>query len=197
MHLARRFYHMLGASIIAGIYYFLPYQQMLILFVGFTLLCLAVDITRLNSKKLNDKVMATFGSFIRKSEVNGLTGMTYLTIGVTAICLVFPKEIVTLSLLMLAIGDPTSSIFGILYGKDVLIGKKTLQGTVAGFIACTVVSFIYFSYFGHMSERIVLASLIAGLIGAISELVPVFGLDDNFTFPILSACLLWSQFQIL
>jgi len=188
---------MLGASIIAGLYYFLPYQQMLTLFAGFTALCLTVDLVRLKSKRLNDKLLATFGSFIRKSEVNGLTGMTYLTIGVTAICLVFPKEIVTLSLLMLAFGDPISSIFGILYGKDILIGKKTLQGTVAGFIACTVTSFVYFSSIGQMSERIVLASLIAGLIGAISELVPVFGLDDNFTFPILSACLLWFQFQIM
>ncbi len=188
---------MLGASIITGLYYFLPYPQMLSLFLGFTAVCLTVDLVRLKSKKLNDKLLATFGSFIRKSEVNGLTGMTYLTIGVTAISIVFPKEIVTLALLMLAFGDPVSSIFGILYGKDVLIGKKTLQGTVAGFIACTVASFVYFASNGLMSERLVLASLIAGLIGAISELVPVLGLDDNFTFPILSACLLWLQFQIM
>lgn len=197
LHLARRIYHMIGAGFIAALYYFMPRKEMLILFIGFTILCITVDFVRLKSKKLNDKLLATFGSFIRKSEVNGLTGMTYLTIGVTAIAVIFPKEIVTLSLLMLAVGDPISSIFGILYGKDVLVGKKTLQGTLAGFIACVLVSIIYFTTTGQMQERIILAGLIAGLIGAISELTPVFGLDDNFTFPILSACLLWVQFQLM
>lgn len=197
LHLARRLYHMLGASIIAGLYYFLPRQEMLILFLGFTAVCVSVDLFRLQSKTLNKKLLAAFGTFIRKSEVNGLTGMSYLAIGVSAIAVVFPKDIVTLSLLMLAIGDPISSIFGILYGKDVLVGKKTLQGTVAGFIACVVVSMIYFSATAHMQDRLILASLIAGVIGAISELTPVFGLDDNFTFPILSSCLLWAQFQLM
>ena len=197
LHLARRLYHMLGVSIIAVLYYFMPRKEMLILFVGFTVFCLAVDLIRLKSKKLNDKLLVTFGSFARKSEVNGLTGMTYLTIGVTAIAVIFPKEIVTLSLFMLAVGDPISSIFGIKYGKDVLVGKKTLQGTIAGFVACALVSIFYFSATNIMSERLILASLVAGLIGAISELTPVFGLDDNFTFPILSACLLWAQFSIM
>ena len=197
LHLARRLYHMLGVSIIAVLYYFMPRKEMLILFVGFTVFCLVIDLVRLKSKKLNDKLLVTFGSFARKSEVNGLTGMTYLTIGVTAIAVIFPKEIVTLSLFMLAVGDPISSIFGIKYGKDVLVGKKTLQGTIAGFVACALVSIFYFSATDIMSERLILASLVAGLIGAISELTPVFGLDDNFTFPILSACLLWAQFSIM
>jgi dolichol kinase len=197
LHLARRLYHMLGAGIIAAFYYFLPRKEMLILFVSFTIVCLFVDFIRLKSKTLNAKLLSFYGSFIRKNEVNGLTGMSYLCVGVTAIALIFPREIVILALLMLAVGDPMSSIFGILYGKDVLVGRKTLQGTLAGFIACGVVSFIYFSATGQMSERIILASLVAGLIGAISELTPVFGLDDNFTFPILSACLLWMQFLIM
>lgn len=197
LHLARRFYHMLGSGVVAAFYFTLPRKEMLILFVSFTILCVSLDFLRLKSKKLNAKLLSTFGTFVRKSEVNGLTGMTYLTIGVTAIAVIFPKEIVSLSLLMLAIGDPVSSIFGIMYGKDVLVGKKTLQGTFAGFVACTLVAMILFSATGQMSERLILASLVAGLIGAISELTPVFGLDDNFTFPILSACLLWMQFQIM
>jgi diacylglycerol kinase (CTP) len=197
LHLARRFYHMLGVGIIAAFYFLLPRKEMLILFLGFTFICVTFDLLRLQNKNLNDKLMATFENFIRRSELNGLTGMSYLTIGVTAIAVIFPRDIVGLSLLMLAIGDPVSSIFGIRYGKDVLVGNKTLQGTFAGFVACTFVSLIYFSAINQMDERIVLASLVAGLIGAISELTPIFGLDDNFTFPILSACLLWIQFQLM
>jgi dolichol kinase len=170
---------------------------MIILFSTFTIICLAVDVLRLKSKALNERLLSFFGSFIRKNEMLGLTGMSFLALGVTLIALIFPKDVVTLTLLMLAVGDPISSIFGIIYGKDVLIGKKTLQGTLAGFIACFVVSFAYFSIAGLMQERSLLAALCAGLIGAVSELTPVFGLDDNFTFPIMSACLLWIQFQIM
>lgn len=197
LHLARRLFHMIGVSFIAGLYYYMPRKEMLTLFIGVTVLFVGVDLFRLKSKKINDKVLGTFGSFIRKSEVNNLAGTSYLTIGVTAIAVIFPKEIVTLALLMLAVGDPVSSIFGILYGKDVLVGKKTLQGAIAGFIACAILGLLYFSISGIMTERLVLASLIVGLIGAISELTPVLGLDDNFTFPIISSCLLWAQFSIM
>lgn len=197
LHIARRLFHCIGVGVIIIFYRMLPRQDMILLFSAFTFVCLTVDVLRLKSRTVNQKLLAFFGSFIRKNEIIGLTGMSYLSLGVTIVALIFPADVVTLCLLMLAVGDPVSSIFGIIYGKDVLINKKTLQGTLAGFIACLVVSFMYFSLAGLMQERSVLAALLAGLIGAVSELTPVFGLDDNFTFPIMSACLLWIQFQIM
>ncbi len=197
LHIARRVFHALGVGVIILLYRVLDRQDMVILFSTFTMVCLAIDILRLKSRALNEKLITFFGNFIRRNEMLGLTGMSFLSLGVTIVALVFPKDVATLALLMLAVGDPVSSIFGILYGKDVLIRKKTLQGTLAGFIACFVVSLTYFSMAGLMQERSILASLFAGLIGAVSELTPVFGLDDNLTFPIMSACLLWIQFQIM
>jgi len=197
LHIARRLFHCIGVGIIIALYRVMQRQDMVILFSTFTLVCLAVDFLRLRSRHLNEKLLSAFGTFIRRNEMMGLTGMSFLAVGVTLIAVIFPRDVATLALLMLAVGDPVSSIFGIMYGKDVLVGKKTLQGTVAGFIACTTVSFMYFSLTGLMQERSILAALVSGLIGAISELTPVFGLDDNFTFPIMSACLLWIQFQIM
>jgi len=47
-----------------------------------------------------------------------------------------------------------------------------------------------------MVERLLMASLIAGLIGAVSELLPIGKLDDNFTFPVVSGTLLWMMFLL-
>ena len=42
-----------------------------------------------------------------------------------------------MALLFLALGDPVSSYIGVRYGKNPILGRKTLQGTLAGFVTCT------------------------------------------------------------
>ncbi len=197
IHLARRLYHMIGVCIIAALYVALPRDKMLYLFCFFTAICVGADIARQKIPALHKFLLDTMGPFLRKNEISGLTGMSYMTLGITAIAIVFPPEVVILSLLMLGFGDPISSIFGIMYGKDKIVGNKTLQGTLAGFIVCTVVSGVYFAFSGTQFDRLILVSLISGLIGAVSELVPVSDLDDNFTFPIISSCLLWIFFRFI
>ncbi len=197
VHLARRLYHTLGVCIILALYSYLPRTFMIPLFVGFTALCLFIDIIRQKFPQLNQRFTKSFSLFIRQNEIQNLTGMTFITLGITTIAIVFPPEIVKLSLLMLAFGDPISSIFGILYGKDKLVGNKSLQGTVAGLVACTVVAGIYFLSLGLYLDRIILVSLVCGIIGAVSELLPVRDLDDNFTFPIISSALLWLLFKTI
>ena len=97
---------------------------------------------------------------------------------------------------MLAFGDPISSIVGVLYGKDKILGNKSLQGTMAGFAICTIVAGLFYYSKGLMLERIVLVSILSGLIGAISELIPVGKMDDNFSFPILAAAMLYILFLL-
>jgi dolichol kinase len=188
---------MLGVFIIAFLYAALPYTTMLIVFAVCSIIFIGIDFFRLRYKPLNSWIMSIVGNFARRTEVNGLTGVSYLCVGVMTIAIIFPKEIALLSILLLAVGDPISSIFGVMYGKDVLIGKKTLQGSIACFISCTLMAALYYLSTQIMIERVVLAAIITGFIAALSELLPIAGLDDNFTFPILSSCLLWLQFHFM
>ncbi len=197
VHLARRLYHTLGVCIVLAVFSYLPRSIMIPLFMSFTAICLFIDIIRQKVPHMNQRFMKSFALFIRQNEVQNLTGMTFITLGITTIAIVFPPEIVKLSLLMLAFGDPISSIFGILYGKDKLVGNKSLQGTIAGLVVCALVSAIYFLSFGLYLDRIILISLICGIIGAVSELLPIRDLDDNFTFPIISSTLLWLLFKTI
>jgi len=62
------------------------------------------------------------------------------------------------------------------------------------------------SYFGHLEipsickisgwSALGAASLATGLIGSVSELIDVFGLDDNVIIPIVSAAGIWGFFKL-
>ena len=67
------------------------------------------------------------------------------------------------------------------------MGLKSIQGTIAAFVVCAVATFSFIVYYNYLSERVIVVSLIAGLIGALAELIPIGKLDDNFTLPLLSA----------
>lgn len=192
LHLARRLFHFIGVSAFIYLFQVLPYIDALksaLILCGVAVL---FEISRLKIPAINRLVVTSpLGPVMRKQELRNLSGLTYFVFGGLTVIYFFPKPIATLSLVLLAVGDPVSSIFGILYGKDKIIKNKTLQGSIAGFIACTVAAATYFAITHTMVNRIVLVSIVSGAIGAIAEIIPVGKLDDNFTFPVISASLFW------
>lgn len=191
VHLARRLWHMGGVLAIVVLYLNLTHAQSLKLASVVTFVFVTLDLLRQSLPRLNSTIIRVFGPFMRENEKNGIAGTTALLLGVFIIVYFFPPDVVTLSLLFLAFADPIASYVGIRFGKDKIIGSKSLQGSLAAFFVCTLIAAGYFFVRNMMLERLLIVSLIAGLIGAISELVPVGRLDDNFTFPLLSATLLW------
>lgn len=169
--------------------------------VGLLLLTMLVfvvpDILRQYSKKLNDLFIGIFQAVIRENEVHKLSGNSYLISGVLLLVLLFPTKIVGLTLLFLAFADPIASCIGIRFGKDKILGQKSLQGFLAAFGVCMIITFVYIKFYGLLSERVFLASFVAGLIGALSELLPIGKLDDNLTLPIMSATGLYFWFSFL
>ncbi|MGE3972924.1 MAG: diacylglycerol/polyprenol kinase family protein [Bdellovibrionales bacterium] len=195
IHWARRIWHVLGVLAIALIYQAVNYPSALILLVFALLIFALPDFLRLHIPRLNQFVLKWFRPILRESEVNALSGVTYLFLGIFIITTLFPRSIVELSLLMLAFGDPAATIFGVRFGKDKIWRNKSLQGACAAFLVCTLVSYVYFLYNNVMAERAILVALITGLIGAVSEVIPLGKWDDNFSFPIYSSTLLWFLFM--
>src|SRR5690606_1813448 len=95
---------------------------------------------------------------------------------------------------MLAFADPLAAVIGIRFGKDRLIGHKTLQGSLGALAICALLGLSYFLYFGYFLDRLLLVTVLTGIIGALSELIPVYSLDDNLTFPIISSSLIYGLF---
>jgi|FLYM01.1.fsa_nt_gi diacylglycerol kinase (CTP) len=195
-HWLRRIWHFLGVMAMFILYLFLAEDEAFQLALAVSAFLVSLDVIRLVLPDLNKRLIAIFGPFLRTHETHRLTAATFMLIGVTVIIAFFPKDVVLLSLLMLAFADPLAAIVGIRFGKDKLIGKKTLQGALAAFTICAALGLIYYFYYGYFSDRLLLATILTGLIGALSELIPVYSLDDNLTFPIISSSLIYGLFYL-
>jgi dolichol kinase len=196
IHWARKIWHMAGVSLIAYVYSVLPEAWSLALLAALWLIAVPCDLARLRWPALNDFVLHVMGPIMRQSEVDKIAGTTYLITGVTVVAIVFPRDIVLLTLLFLAFADPIASYFGIRFGKDKILGQKSLQGTLAAFFVCAVLSFAFLSYHDLLMDRLVVVSLIGGVIGALAELIPIWKLDDNLTLPLVSATALYFLFTL-
>lgn len=201
LHLERKFWHMGGVFLMFLVYTLTPYWVSMSFLIVFGIVGVTLDFLRLNNPKLNQHLMQVFGPFMRKSEMNQIAGSTYLLVGVTLVALLARRDVVQLTLLFLAFADPIASYFGIRFGKDKIIGNKSLQGTLAAFVVCALATFLYIHF--HQTQfqdlllgRLFLISLIGGVIGCFAELIPLGKLDDNFTLPVLSAVGLTAVFNL-
>lgn len=196
IHLARRIWHFAGVLVIFGLYWVLPQKLALLASLIAAVLLVAFDFSRLYLPFFNRLFTWMFRPVLRDSERHKLSGLSYLITGVAVLVAFFPKPVGLLALLFLAVADPLASFFGIRYGKDKLIGNKSVQGSFAAFTACFFLALGYFLYMDLMRERLFIVCLLAGLIGAFSELVPILKLDDNFVFPVVSCILLLGLFYV-
>lgn len=191
IHLARKIWHIFGISIIALIYYLSNRVMALQIATLVTVIFVLLDLVRQHWTTLNELLMSVFHPIMRVKEKDHMAGTSYLFIGVLLILyLVTDKNIVTLSLLFVAFGDPIASYVGIRHGKDKILGSKSLQGTIGAFVTCTLIFALYSYYHNLMTDRLVIVSLLAGLSGALAELLPIGKIDDNFTMPVISAIFL-------
>lgn len=196
LHLSRKVWHIGGILTLTFFMGLFDQRDALFYLSIMALMIIPFDILRLKRPDLNQKIVSLFKIVIRIEEVKTISGFSFLIVGAMLVVILFPKPVGLLAMLLLAFGDPVSSIFGILFGKDKLWGRKSLQGTLACFTVCTAVCATYFLYNNIMVERIVLVSILGGFIGAVSELFQIYKLDDNLTFPVIAGLGLWCVFAV-
>ena len=186
LHVARKIWHMSGVFTIFTAWLFLPKWVSITALVLAWVLFVPTDFVRQKNDKLNKYLLDIFRPIMRTNELNRLAGTTYLISGTLLIALFFNEGIVSLSLLFLAFADPIASYVGIKYGRDKIFGHKSVQGFVAAFVICTALTYL-FLYYNQVQEYIYIASLLAGFVGALAELIPLGKLDDNFSMPVMSS----------
>lgn len=196
IHYTRKIGHCVGICFMAALYNGAGPKVAWAVLILVSLFIIPLDILRQKMPGLNRATVRIFGAFMRQSESHKISGMTWLYCGCAVLLLFRDVHIITLTLLFLAFGDPIASFFGIRFGKDRIIGNKTLQGTMAAFVVCAVITGAYCYFNNLMTERLLIVAPLGGLIGAAAELAPVGKLDDNFTFPVLSALMLSALFFV-
>lgn len=188
MHLLRKIWHVACGMAAISLYHVSNIELYYFgwIALGFAVVGFLLDFIRLNNEKFNNFALKVLGPIMRKSEVDGFSGLPFYALGAALTIFLYIPEIALLSILFLVIADPIASFIGVNYGKEKILPNKSLQGTVAGFFACYLITLVYISEMQIPSFNLLAFSILAGIVGAISELTSAFNIDDNLTIPVLS-----------
>lgn len=187
MHYARKLWHFGWGAFAIGLCLFniLSTQILGLICLGVATLGFASDFFRFNHKEYNKRVLKKMGFLMRKSEVDGFSGLPFYALGMGFSLLLFKAEIAILSIMYLVISDPLASIVGIKWGSKKILPNKSWIGFLAAFFSAMTIT--YFSlYSSNIGIKEILFGFLAGLIAAFSELTSAFNVDDNLLIPVLS-----------
>lgn len=195
LEIPRKMYHLVGAPITLLLYQLrVPTLPIALALLSVGVLMLSIDIARLYVfPSLNAPFIRACGSLLREQEYSSIQGTVWYMIGCSLTVLLFDRDLATVAICFLSVGDPAASVGGRLLSP--LLGirwmqhsKKTIGGSVAAFVTLLVFSLWWFP--GSL-----LLAVSAALCGMLAELVndvpPLYGVvDDNLTMPLVGAVLL-------
>jgi diacylglycerol kinase (CTP) len=151
----------------------------------FAIAAFSFEFVRLRNEQINKLAMVIMKPVMRESERNSVSGLPFYALGVSLALFFFPERIAVLAVLFLIFADPIASFFGILYGRDKILPNKSLQGTIAAFSVCYIVTIAYGLIYKGPSMNLLVFAIAAGVIGAVSEMCSQF-IDDNLCIPVVS-----------
>lgn len=191
LHLARKMFHMSGGLIFLTPYLFFGFsKEYMAALLGTGLAAvMSLEYSRARWERVNAISVKVMGPVMRQSEVNQLTGIPFYLASCLFAYLIFPRHVAVLSILYLAFGDPSSSFFGVLYGRAKIFPNKSLQGTLGGFLVCLTVTGIYLLSQNFPADKILVLTVLGGFAGCVAELLPL-NIDDNFSIPVVSGALM-------
>lgn len=194
----RNIFHALNGILAVTCYhFFMTYQQAMILLSSLLGIFIFLEITRRMSKKWNSfLVNKVFGLIARPKEHHKINGAAYYLASLTFCAWVFPKAPLEIAILVLGFGDPVANIIGKKFGITKIFKEKSLQGTIAFFVASLIVTTSFSFTFQSLNWPILKMlglTITTSLAGALIELYS-YKVDDNFT--ILAGCSLiaWMWF---
>ncbi|KAF8458519.1 cytidylyltransferase family-domain-containing protein [Kalaharituber pfeilii] len=106
------------------------------------------DILRLNWPAFNRFYIRALGALMRESEVRGMNGVVWYLVGSLTVLGVFPKDVATLSILLLSWCDTAASTFGRAFGKYTprIRKGKSLAGSLASFVVGALTAAVFWGY---------------------------------------------------
>lgn len=160
---------------------------------GWVLLALAVvaivflsyDIARLRVPSLNTRFSKRFALVMREEEKTRLMRASYFLLGCLLTAVVFPREIASLAILFVALGDPAAAIVGTWRGLIRFWGKS-LEGSLACLIVCLAVGITAVAI---TKEPVLVVAVMGAVFATLFELLPL-RVNDNITIPIGSAAVM-------
>lgn len=143
MQVYRKIWHLSFIWAPLTYYYFLTDFQAILLSALFLLFFLVLDFIRLNWKRGNEIAYRYFSSLLREQERKSLNTAIYFALSCLICAVFFEKRVAVMAIAMLCVGDPIAAIVGSRHGS-IRILNKSLQGSLACFVACFAVGCLIF-----------------------------------------------------
>eukprot|EP00474_Spongospora_subterranea_P005598 CRZ06056.1 hypothetical protein [Spongospora subterranea] len=198
-HLRRMLFHVtIGLTCAAVGQYFIPPFLCTYVLTTSIIVFYVLHQIRLISPPFNARFNRLFSFLLRPSEFDSLPTAFYFLIGMNIAITFFDADIAILSILFLAIGDPTASLFGtwLASGDSIRFSNgKTVIGALANFTACSITGILYLR--STHSQTYMIYSVIGALAASLSELITLPGVDDNLAIPLTSALALTALRRLL
>jgi len=195
----------------------------------------SVEFFRHRIPSFNRFYIRVLGALMRESEVNErYNGVIWYLLGAWVSLRFFPKDVGTMSVLLLSWCDTAASTIGRMYGRYTprIRRNKSLAGSAAAALVGVATAGLFYGimvpkYFGFEEDfmfhgtlalpepakqalglvskgsgiiggwlALGAMSLWSGFIASASEVVDVWGLDDNLTIPVLSSIGLWGFLKV-
>jgi dolichol kinase len=114
-------------------------------------------------------------------------GVIHYLLGVFLVVVFFPLDMAMAAIMVLALGDSASNLFGARYGKTPhpFTSRKNLEGLFAGIAAGFLGALVFVKWYEAL-----FASFIAMVVEGIEMKIGVEEVDDNVIIPIVAAAVI-------
>ncbi len=167
----------LGSSVLPLGYWIAGRDTAVVVLFFLAIAMIGIEIARIYTARGRRIYQRFLGSVTRPTEERRPTGATYVFIGAFLAAILFKPVVAILSMLFMSVGDSAAAFVGQRYGR-IPIGKKSLEGTLACFFACLLLT---------LPSGLTLPLAVTGAaVAAITELIPKPLLNDNLAIPVFS-----------
>jgi len=175
MQVYRKVWHISFLWAPVAYYYWLDNRTAVVLSLLALTFFFVLDLIRLNWSRGNEIAYRHFSWLLREGERKGFNTSIYFALSCLVCALFFEKRVTVLCIALLCVGDPVAAIVGTRYGT-IRILNKSLQGSLACFVACFLVAQILFDP---------VIAFWAAITATFFELISS-RLNDNLSVPIFS-----------
>lgn len=186
-NVARTLFHVGSGVLALTLLRLLPSRGWLIAaaaaFAAFAWSCEAL---RRRSPAVNDRLMRFFGPVAHPHEWHSVNSATWYATALVVMSLVVPREAAEIGVVVLAVADPMAGIVGRRLGRWRLASGRSLEGALAFATSGALASFAWMSVAGSFEASRLGVAAVAGLVGAVVELL-VSRVDDNLAVPLAAS----------
>jgi dolichol kinase len=181
-HAGRKLFHLLGGLGLLSLYFLAGAGASFVIYAALVIASILFDVARLRLPAFNGWIYHRFGSFIRNSEADKITGTAPYILGVALSLYFYRVDIASAAVCFLAFGDVAATTVGERYGRTKIMGVKSVEGTVAFVLTALAAGFAL----ALVGITVAPVLIVAGaLIAAGVELLPL-PINDNLMIPLVS-----------